>query len=122
MSANGLNANMGTAPERAHLINRHLAMLQQLTTTGRGPLAGRFTDAVTGRRSTVDFRGHLDMTRVGTLGHSVAGEGVYYQAGGHPPPTEIRTRQTGPGSRTVNRVPRPGSLSTSIVPPWASVS
>ncbi|GIE74073.1 hypothetical protein Aph02nite_00230 [Actinoplanes philippinensis] len=80
VSANGLNANMGTAPERAHLLNRHLTMLQQLTTTGRGPLAGRFTDAATGRRSTVDFRGHLDLTRVGTLGHSVAGEGVYYQA------------------------------------------
>ncbi|SDT72974.1 hypothetical protein [Actinoplanes derwentensis] len=35
-TANGLNHHMGTAPERAHLIDKHLAMLQQLTTTGKG--------------------------------------------------------------------------------------
>ncbi|WP_436532676.1 hypothetical protein [Actinoplanes sp. HUAS TT8] len=79
-AANGLNHYTGTAPERAHLINRHLTMLQQLTTTGRGPLSGRFTDPATGRRADVDFRGHLDLSRVGTMGHSVAGQGVFYQA------------------------------------------
>lgn len=42
-SANGLNHHTGTAPERAHPINRHLTMLQKLTITGTGPLAGRFT-------------------------------------------------------------------------------
>lgn len=79
-AANGLNHNTGTAPERAHLLNRHLVMLRQLTTTGRGPLAGRFTDPATGRPVDVDFRGHLDLNRVGTMGHSVAGQGVFYQA------------------------------------------
>ncbi|GAA2710981.1 hypothetical protein [Actinoplanes palleronii] len=79
-AANGINYHVGTAPERAHLINRHLAMLQQLTTTGGGPLAGRFTDPATGRPADVDFRNHLDLTRVGTMGHSVGGQGVFYQA------------------------------------------
>ncbi|MBL7255996.1 hypothetical protein [Paractinoplanes lichenicola] len=79
-TANGLNYNMGVAPQRAHLINKHLAMLQKLTTTGAGPLAGKFSDPATGRKSDVDFRGRLDLSRVGTMGHSVGGEGVYYQA------------------------------------------
>ncbi|GLY99911.1 hypothetical protein [Actinoplanes sp. NBRC 103695] len=60
-SANGLNATMGVAPQRARLIDRHLALLPRLTAAG--PLAGR-----------------LDLTRVGTMGHSVGGEGVFYQA------------------------------------------
>ncbi|GAA1644885.1 hypothetical protein [Actinoplanes couchii] len=58
ISANGLNFHMGVAPQRARLINRHLALLQQ-------------------RR---DLRDRLDFTRVGTMGHSVGGEGVMYQA------------------------------------------
>ncbi|MEV6394770.1 hypothetical protein AB0M39_08335 [Streptomyces sp. NPDC051907] len=80
LSANGINHGMGTSPQRARLINRHLAMWQQLTTTGRGPLAGKFTDATTGERTQVDFRGRVDMKRVGTMGHSVAGEAVMRHA------------------------------------------
>jgi hypothetical protein len=79
LSANGVNFGVGTAPQRMKLINRHLAMWQQLATAGRGPLAGRFTDAA-GKAARVDFRGHVDLTRVGTMGHSVAGEAVMMQA------------------------------------------
>ncbi|MFD5425461.1 hypothetical protein [Streptomyces sp. NPDC127084] len=79
-SANGINHHMGVAPQRARLINRHLELLKQLTTTGGGPLAGRLTDVQTGRPATVDLRNRLDMSRVGTMGHSVGGEGVMYQA------------------------------------------
>ncbi|MFG2195500.1 hypothetical protein [Streptomyces sp. NPDC048639] len=79
-SANGVNHYMGVAPQRARLVNRHLKLLKQFTTTGGGPLAGRFTDARTGRPTTVDLRNRLDLSRVGTMGHSVGGEGVMYQA------------------------------------------
>ncbi|WP_157411662.1 hypothetical protein [Actinoplanes rectilineatus] len=58
ISANGLNFHTGTAPERAHLVNRHLKLLQHHKS----------------------LRNRLDFTRVGTMGHSVAGEGVMYQA------------------------------------------
>ncbi|MFV2103604.1 hypothetical protein [Micromonospora sp. LOL_024] len=80
ISANGLNHQMGVAPQRARLINRHLELWQQLNDTGGGPLAGRFTAPGTGRPVRTDFRGMVDLTRVGTMGHSVAGEGVMYQA------------------------------------------
>jgi dienelactone hydrolase len=80
LSANGINAFVGTSTQRAHLINRHLAMWQQLAATGRGPLADRFTDPATGRNVTVDFRGRVDMRRVGTMGHSVGGLAVMRQA------------------------------------------
>ncbi|MBL7253437.1 hypothetical protein [Paractinoplanes lichenicola] len=70
-AANGVNNFMGVAPQRARLINKHLALLQTLTD---------FTDPATGRRADVDFRGHLDLNRVGTMGHSVGGEGVFYEA------------------------------------------
>ncbi|WP_427168453.1 hypothetical protein ACQF4J_45345 [Streptomyces sp. C1-1] len=79
-SANGVNYYMGVAPQRAHLIDRHLRLLQQLNSTGGGPLAGHFTDPRTGRAVRVDFKNRLDLSRVGTMGHSVGGEGVMYQA------------------------------------------
>ena len=71
LSANGINNFVGVAPQRAHLINRHLQLWQRLLTRGDGPLAGRLP---------VDFRGHVDLTRVGLVGHSVAGEGVMAEA------------------------------------------
>jgi hypothetical protein len=80
LSANGINTGMGTAAQRAHLINRHLAMWEQLSATGRGPLAGRFTDPATGTAVPVEFQGRVDMQRVGTMGHSVGGLGVMRQA------------------------------------------
>ncbi|MFF3691035.1 hypothetical protein [Streptomyces sp. NPDC002187] len=79
-SANGVNFHMGVAPQRARLVNRHLKLLKQFTTTGGGPLAGHFTDARTGKRAAVDLKNRLDLSRVGTMGHSVGGEGVMYQA------------------------------------------
>ncbi|MHC3469377.1 alpha/beta hydrolase [Streptomyces sp. 7R007] len=79
-SADGVNHFMGVAPQRAHLLDRHLELLRQLDTTGGGPLAGHFTDPRSGRPVRVDFRHRLDLTRVGTMGHSVGGEGVMYQA------------------------------------------
>ncbi|MFI5496926.1 hypothetical protein [Actinoplanes sp. NPDC051859] len=81
LSANGINHFMGTAPQRAKLINKHLALWQKLTSTGGGALAGKFTDAATGKKLDIDFRGHLDMTRVGLLGHSVGSQAVMYAAG-----------------------------------------
>ncbi len=80
LSANGINHFVGVAPQRAELINRHLSLWKRLTTSGGGALAGRFTDPRTGRSADVDFRGHVDMTRVGLLGHSVAGEAVMLEA------------------------------------------
>ncbi|NJP31946.1 alpha/beta hydrolase [Micromonospora thermarum] len=80
LSANGINHHMGIAVQRARLINRHLAMWQQLSATGGGPLDGAFVDAATGRTARVDFRGRVDLTRVGTMGHSVAGEAVMRHA------------------------------------------
>lgn len=81
--ANGINA-AGTGLEaygaRAHLINKHLAMWQELSATGTGDLAGRLTDPATGRPDPVDFRGRLDMTDVGTMGHSRGGKAVMWQA------------------------------------------
>lgn len=79
-SANGINHYMGVAPQRARLLDRHLELLKQFATSGGGPLAGRFTDVRTGRPTTVDLRKRLDLSRVGTMGHSVGGEGVMYQA------------------------------------------
>ncbi|GGT02243.1 hypothetical protein GCM10010222_50060 [Streptomyces tanashiensis] len=84
LRANGINASSvesdGNASARAGLINKHLALWQQLDASGRGPLAGAFRDAATGRPARVDFRRHVDLNRVGTMGHSRAGAGVTWQA------------------------------------------
>ncbi|MYV99326.1 alpha/beta hydrolase [Streptomyces sp. SID3343] len=85
IGANGINAtSSGQAPTvyraRAALLNRHLAMWQQLSATGGGELAHHFTDPRDGRPRRVDFRGRVDLTNVGTVGHSMGGGGVMQQA------------------------------------------
>ncbi|MEV4941506.1 alpha/beta hydrolase [Streptomyces zaomyceticus] len=82
--ANGINASSvwgdENASARADLINRHLALWQQLSVSGRGGLVGGFRDAATGKPRRVDFRRHVDLSRVGTMGHSRGGAGVTWQA------------------------------------------
>jgi hypothetical protein len=80
--ANGINAGslVNAYPARAHLINKHLAMWQRLSATGKGRLAGKFTDPATGRPRQVDFQGRVDLTNVGTMGHSRGGKAVMWQA------------------------------------------
>jgi len=79
-SANGINNFMGAASQNARMIAAHLRLLQQLSTTGGGPLSGAFTDPDTGLPKAVDFSGVLDLSRVGVLGHSTAGEAAMYLA------------------------------------------
>ncbi|MEU1755597.1 hypothetical protein ABZ436_23455 [Micromonospora matsumotoense] len=118
LSANGINAMMGTAPQRAKLINQHLAMWQRLSANGDGPLAGQFRDPDTGAKDPVDFRGRVDLSRVGTMGHSVAGQGVMRQAsdkhrGDWPPGVTIRAVvpvasvyfEETPGDVLITRIP-----------------
>lgn len=68
ISANGVNAvdnqvfDLG-ALGRAELIQKHLDILNTFNTTGGAPFGTRFV-------------GKLDLTRVGTMGHSRGGEGV----------------------------------------------
>ncbi|SMC97854.1 alpha/beta hydrolase family protein [Lentzea albidocapillata] len=72
VSANGINAGMlGETADvaRASLMSKHLEMWRDLN-DGRGPLA----------RKLPGFRGHVDLTNVGTLGHSRGGRGAVYQA------------------------------------------
>ncbi|WP_433261421.1 hypothetical protein ACQPZF_26730 [Actinosynnema sp. CS-041913] len=75
IGVNGINsANPGAAyTDRAHLLNKHLEMWQRLSSTGDGELAGKFADPVTGAPVPVDFRGQVDLTNVGTMGHSRGG-------------------------------------------------
>ncbi|QXJ22896.1 hypothetical protein AGRA3207_003974 [Actinomadura graeca] len=81
ISLNGINRGTVSDPsDRAHLINEHLRLWQRLAGHGDGPLAGRFVDASTRQPVTPPFPGHVDMARVGTLGHSRAGKGVMWQA------------------------------------------
>jgi len=69
ISADGINQTSFDYGDRARLVNRHLTLLRDLA-AGRGPLAGRL-GALTG---------HLDLTSVGTMGHSRGGKGVMWQA------------------------------------------
>jgi hypothetical protein len=68
ISANGVNAvdnsvfDLG-ALARAELIQKHLDILNSFNTTGGAPFGTKFV-------------GKLDMTRIGTMGHSRGGEGV----------------------------------------------
>ena len=68
VSANGVNAvdnsvfDLG-ALARAELMQKHLDLLKQFNTTGGAPFGTKFV-------------GKLDLTRVGTMGHSRGGEGV----------------------------------------------
>ncbi|WP_116209121.1 alpha/beta hydrolase [Streptomyces olivoreticuli] len=61
---------------RTSLLNKHLAMWEGLAASGRGELAGKFTDPQTGEAKPVDFTNRIDMASVGTLGHSRGGAGV----------------------------------------------
>ena len=71
ISANGVNAvdnsvvDLG-ALARAELIQRHLDILKSFNGTGGTPFGAKFV-------------GKLDLTRVGTMGHSRGGEGVVRQ-------------------------------------------
>jgi hypothetical protein len=71
ISANGVNAvdnavfDLG-ALARAELIQKHLDILKTFNTTGSAPFGTKFV-------------GKLDLTRVGTMGHSRGGEGVVRQ-------------------------------------------
>ncbi|MFJ1846671.1 hypothetical protein [Streptomyces sp. NPDC088146] len=83
MGANGINStSSGQADSvyqaRADLINKHLDLWRQLN-SGEGPLKGELKDAKTGRVGGAAFTGHLDLQRVGTLGHSTGGGGVMQQ-------------------------------------------
>ena len=83
ISANGINAvGLGdiAVKARAALINKHLAMWAELDRTGRGPLAGHFTLPGTKVSVQPNFRDTIDLTHVGTLGHSRGGKAVFYQA------------------------------------------
>jgi hypothetical protein len=68
ISANGINArdnqvfDLG-ALARAELIQKHLDIWSTFNTTGGAPFGGQFV-------------GKVDLTRVGTMGHSRGGEGV----------------------------------------------
>ncbi|HEY8130339.1 MAG TPA: hypothetical protein VII12_00490 [Thermoanaerobaculia bacterium] len=68
ISANGINArdnfvrDLG-ALARAELIQKHLDILNTFNTTGGAPFGTKFV-------------GKIDLTRVGTMGHSRGGEGV----------------------------------------------
>jgi hypothetical protein len=71
ISSNGVNAvdnavfDLG-ALARAELIQKHLDILNTFNTTGGAPFGTKFV-------------GKLDLTRVGTMGHSRGGEGVVRQ-------------------------------------------
>ncbi|WP_416983203.1 alpha/beta hydrolase family protein [Streptomyces sp. T028] len=69
LSADGINMQSFDYGDRARLINEHLRLWRQLA-DGRGALAKRLPA----------LRGHVDMRRVGTLGHSRGGKAVMWQA------------------------------------------
>jgi hypothetical protein len=72
VSVNGVNAGeMGQPADvaRAALMSKHLELWRELN-DGKGPLAQQLQG----------FRGHVDLTNVGTLGHSRGGRGAVYQA------------------------------------------
>lgn len=80
ISVDAINQTSFDYADRAHLINHHLQLWRQLASTGRGPLAAAFTDAASGRPVDPPFHDHVDMTDVGTMGHSRGGKGVMWQA------------------------------------------
>ncbi|WP_086667232.1 alpha/beta hydrolase family protein [Lentzea kentuckyensis] len=72
LSANGVNAGELGQPAdiaRARLMSKHLELWRDLN-DGKGPLVQQLHG----------FRGHVDLTNVGTLGHSRGGRGAVYQA------------------------------------------
>lgn len=80
VGANGINATTDgqsdrVYPARAALLNRHLDLWRQLVAAGSGPLKGALKDR-TGAAVDADFRGRVDLTKVGAVGHSMGGRGV----------------------------------------------
>jgi hypothetical protein len=70
VSSNGINAGDGYvldlgAAARAQLIDQHLIRWHELSTKGGEPFANEFV-------------GKVDLTRIGTMGHSRGGEGVLF--------------------------------------------
>lgn len=68
ISANGINARDNNTVDRgmlarAELMQRHLDLWRQFSTTGAAPFGDRFA-------------GKVDMDNIGTMGHSRGGEGV----------------------------------------------
>ena len=69
ISMDAINMTSFDYGDRARLLNEHLRLLEELS-RGTGPLVGQLSALV----------GHLDMKRVGTMGHSRGGKGVMWQA------------------------------------------
>ncbi|MEU6084704.1 hypothetical protein [Streptomyces sp. NPDC047108] len=69
LSADAINMNSFDYGDRARLINEHLRLWRQLS-DGKGVLAKRLPA----------LSRHVDMRRVGTVGHSRGGKGVMWQA------------------------------------------
>ncbi|MGP3683425.1 alpha/beta hydrolase family protein [Streptomyces sp. IBSNAI002] len=85
VAANGIQAQEKTGGHtaRAALLDKHLEMWERLS-GGEGPL-----------RELEQFTGHVDLDRVGTLGHSRGGGGVLAQAlDGHELPPGVHLRGT----------------------------
>ncbi|GAB2807884.1 alpha/beta hydrolase [Streptomyces daliensis] len=84
VGGNGINASPLSGDDnpaaRADVINRHLRMWQELSSKGKGELAGKFVDPATGAARRVGFAHHVDMGNVGIMGHSRAGAGATWQA------------------------------------------
>ncbi|WP_345964058.1 alpha/beta hydrolase [Streptomyces sp. BRB040] len=79
ISVDGINQTSFDYGDRARLVNEHLRLWQRLAAGRGGPLADRLVDRA-GHPVAPRFAGHVDMTRVGTLGHSRGGKGVMWQA------------------------------------------
>lgn len=69
ISVDGINMTSFDYGDRARLVNEHLRLWRDLA-HGAGPLAHRLPG----------LAGHVDITRVGTMGHSRGGKGVMWQA------------------------------------------
>ncbi|MCA2215539.1 hypothetical protein [Jidongwangia harbinensis] len=81
VSVNGVNAGpMGEAADmaRAAVGNEHLRLWRDLV-AGTGPLKSVLRDARTGKAVASPFRGHIDLQRVGLMGHSRGGRGMMWQ-------------------------------------------
>jgi hypothetical protein len=63
VSVDGINAQQDVADEREQLMQKHLDVWKMFSTTGGAP----FGDA---------FVGKVDMNRIGTMGHSAAGQAI----------------------------------------------
>lgn len=71
VSGNGVNVLGNWVPhtgmrQRGELLERHLDLWRRWSTTGAEPFGSRFV-------------GHIDLSRIGTMGHSRGGEGAVWQ-------------------------------------------